>query len=150
MAHCTWQIKFNGNIIISSIFILHPLNLLSTTSTISRVTVSAAYSHCSFLLLQPRSQLQSQLFKKNTVVHQTYCTAIMTQNRIARSGRHGAILPGRFLLFWLAISPLFCSALHHNFNLKNDLRSIIGPVGVPFGFLTSGYYELEGRYQHLR
>lgn len=47
------------------------------------------------------------------------------------------------LLLWIAASPLLCSALHHNFHLKNDLRNIIGPVGVPFGFLEAGYYELQ-------
>lgn len=37
----------------------------------------------------------------------------------------------------------FCSALHHSFYLKNDHRTVIGPVGVPFGFLEDGYYDLQ-------
>jgi G protein-coupled receptor 107 len=38
---------------------------------------------------------------------------------------------------------LLCSALHHSFNIKHDHRNVIGPVGVPFGFLDSGYYDLQ-------
>ena len=46
-------------------------------------------------------------------------------------------------LLILLAQPLLCSALHHNFYAKDDRRSVIGPVGVPFGFLESGYYELQ-------
>ena len=74
----------------------------------------------------------------------------MTTPRIAhRNGaRSSFFLPTNFagsflLLCWLAASPLLCSGLHHNFHLKNDLRSVIGPVGVPFGFLETGYYDLQ-------
>ena len=46
----------------------------------------------------------------------------------------------------LLVSTLYCqvaSALHHNFYLKHDLRTVIGPVGMPFGFLEKGYYDLQ-------
>ncbi|CAB9509940.1 Protein GPR107 [Seminavis robusta] len=46
-------------------------------------------------------------------------------------------------LLVLLLSPILCSALHHNFYIKNDLRTVIGPVGVPFGFLVDGYYDLQ-------
>lgn len=38
---------------------------------------------------------------------------------------------------------LFVSATHHNFHIKNDPRNPIGPVGIPFGFLKGGYYDLQ-------
>jgi len=48
-----------------------------------------------------------------------------------------------FLACLCLFPATLCSALHHNFYVKNDLRTVIGPVGVPFGFLTSGYYDLQ-------
>jgi hypothetical protein len=46
-------------------------------------------------------------------------------------------------LVLLLYSSALCSALHHSFYLKNDHRTVIGPVGVPFGFLKDGYYDLQ-------
>ena len=43
----------------------------------------------------------------------------------------------------LLFSVQFTSATHHNFYLKHDPRSPIGPVGIPFGFLKDGYYDLQ-------
>lgn len=34
-------------------------------------------------------------------------------------------------------------ALHHSFYTKHDHRRLVGPIGVPFGFLKQGYYNLE-------
>ena len=48
-----------------------------------------------------------------------------------------------FLLGLLLCKTHLCSALHHSFYLKNDLRAVIGPVGIPFGFLEGGYYDLQ-------
>lgn len=38
--------------------------------------------------------------------------------------------------------PPFCDALKHNFYTKNDHRTLIGPLGFPFGFLKTGHYNL--------
>ncbi|KAL7569972.1 hypothetical protein ACA910_017023 [Epithemia clementina (nom. ined.)] len=34
-------------------------------------------------------------------------------------------------------------ALRHSFRTEHDPRSVIGPVGVPFGFANQGHYELK-------
>lgn len=50
---------------------------------------------------------------------------------------------------WKATWSILCfilqvsSALHHNFYTKHDHRNLVGPVGVPFGFLTRGQYDLS-------
>jgi len=35
-----------------------------------------------------------------------------------------------------------CVSTKHTFTTRNDARHLIGPVGVPFGFLTGGVYNL--------
>jgi len=46
------------------------------------------------------------------------------------------------LLLLAAVAPRPGMATHHSFYMK-DGPSLIGPVGVPFGFLDTGYYELN-------
>ena len=46
------------------------------------------------------------------------------------------------LLLLLIVCSSPCRALRHSFITENDRRSLIGPVGVPFGFAGGGRYEL--------
>mmetsp|Transcript_5133 Transcript_5133/g.11116 ORF Transcript_5133/g.11116 Transcript_5133/m.11116 type:complete len:556 (-) Transcript_5133:390-2057(-) len=45
------------------------------------------------------------------------------------------------ILLILSIFDL-CLGTKHSFTTRNDARHFIGPVGVPFGFLTGGMYNL--------
>jgi len=57
------------------------------------------------------------------------------------------MVPSLILLFFLFISNSgnnnFVSATKHTFATKNDRRTFIGPLGLPFGFLDGGEYSLR-------
>jgi hypothetical protein len=45
------------------------------------------------------------------------------------------------LVVVLSLLPL-CSGLKHSYFTKDDERTLIGPIGFPFGFLDTGHYNL--------
>ena len=47
----------------------------------------------------------------------------------------------KFLLVFLFIH--FGNSLKHSYSTKGDERSLIGPLGFPFGFLDSGHYDMS-------
>ena len=53
------------------------------------------------------------------------------------------------LLLWCCWYWTRTNALKHSVVLNHDHRSLIGPVGVPFGFLEGGHYEMMIRNFHL-
>lgn len=60
-----------------------------------------------------------------------------------RSSRPNFLLPSRgsaivLFLSVLSLSSIGGSALKHNFKTKHDERSLIGPIGFPFGFVAKG------------
>lgn len=42
----------------------------------------------------------------------------------------------------LLVPDLYCESLKHSYYTKRDERSLIGPLGFPFGFLETGRYNL--------
>ena len=48
------------------------------------------------------------------------------------------------ILFWVLFLVFqFANALKHSFTTVDDRRTIIGPLGFPFGFLDTGHYEMK-------
>jgi len=46
------------------------------------------------------------------------------------------------LAFVASLLPLVCVATKHTFSTNQDARFLIGPIGVPYGFLEGGVYNL--------
>lgn len=70
-----------------------------------------------------------------TITAQPHYT-ISTMNRLS-------LLQLQFILLIICTSLLtLSSSTKHTFTTKNDPRHIIGPIGIPFGFLNGGVYNV--------
>ena len=49
----------------------------------------------------------------------------------------------RYLLLPLALLASFSTALQHNFVVSQDARTLIAPIGTPYGFLSSGCFGFD-------
>lgn len=66
--------------------------------------------------------------------------AVPTALREYRSSTQLSLLIFGFLS--LIVFPSSVNATKHSFKVASDSRSLIGPVGIPFGFLEGGHFEL--------
>ena len=46
------------------------------------------------------------------------------------------------LEFWACVLVPMAQVLKHNYRTQHDGRSLIGPIGFPFGFTETGHYNL--------
>ena len=54
-----------------------------------------------------------------------------------------SLLQLQFILLIICTSLLtLSSSTKHTFTTKNDDRQLIGPIGIPFGFLSGGVYNM--------
>jgi hypothetical protein len=72
-------------------------------------------------------------------------TAFLVPTALRQTRSHRSTMQVSLLLLSLLSLMLFTSpvnATKHSFNAAMEKRSLIGPVGVPFGFLEGGHFEL--------
>ena len=67
------------------------------------------------------------------------CVNWLSSSQGSRKWRRSFI----FVLCLLSTLSSQCVALRHSFTTENDPRTVIGPVGVPFGFASEGQYKLN-------
>lgn len=71
--------------------------------------------------------------------HQALASPHRTMKRATCTNSHHMTIS---LLFLLALLPPACLGARHSFVTRGDSRTVIGPIGAPFGFLTGGIYNL--------
>jgi hypothetical protein len=75
----------------------------------------------------------------------TMATALLVPTALRQTRSHRSNMQVSLLLVSLLSLVLFTcpvNATKHSFNAALEKRSLIGPVGVPFGFLEGGHFEL--------
>jgi hypothetical protein len=72
-------------------------------------------------------------------------TALPVLTNLRQTKSHRSTMQVSLLLLsllWLVLFTCPVNATKHSFNAAMEKRSLIGPVGVPFGFLEGGHFEL--------
>jgi hypothetical protein len=73
------------------------------------------------------------------------CALLLVPTALRQTRSHRSKMQVSLQLVSLLLLVLFTcpvSATKHSFNAVMDHRTLIGPVGVPFGFLEGGHFEL--------